>query len=103
MPRYDFRCPSCGVFEAQAGRDDRFIEHDCGSVAERRPFSGVPALKGETVSRNIPDADYRQDALKRESRASGWDVDRAVRTMRKGLVEDGQGNKSIDMKKVANA
>ena len=41
--------------------------------------------------------------MKRESRASGWDVDRAVRSMRKNLKEDSEGNKVIALKQAANA
>lgn len=48
----------------------------------------------EQIAR-IPDPEYRAEAERRESRARGWDVDRAVREMRKSMREDEQGNKSV--------
>lgn len=99
MPNYDYTCPKCGTFEAYGRPDDRFLECGvCGGQAERRPFSSVPYLKGETVSKSIPDPEYRWDAEKREHRASGWDLDRAVRHLRKGIREDKEGRRSVDLK-----
>lgn len=49
MPKYDYRCPAHGVFEAFAKHDERQVEHECGLTATRLPFSGVPALRGQTV------------------------------------------------------
>lgn len=100
MPRFDFRCPACGVFEAYAGRDERELECACGIQASRLPFSGLPSIKGETVAKAIPDPQYRFDAEKRAHRAKGWDEDRAIRTMRSALVEDNQGNKNLDLRRI---
>ena len=47
--RYDFKCPACGVFEAEGTLDERQIECACGLPATRLPFSGAPYLKGDTV------------------------------------------------------
>ena len=96
MPRYDYRCLEHGVFEQQGRLDEDVVSCVCGQPARRCPYSGVPYLKGETVSRNIPDPEYKTDAQKRELRGQGWDIDRSVRTMRKGLVETEAG-KVLDM------
>ena len=100
MPIYSYRCPDDGVFEQYGGRDDDLVTCPCGQAARRLPFSSVPYIKGATVARSIPDPAYKTEAMRREHRAKGWDEDRAIRTMRKGLVEDAQGNKSLDMQKM---
>ena len=58
----------------------------------------APHLHGATVVKGIPEP-YRAEAERRASRASGWDVDRAVRTMRKGLREDEQGNTTVTLER----
>ena len=98
MPIYRYRCPDCGVFEMDGRRDEREAECACGSTATRLPFSGVPYLRGETVSKNIPDPAYRFDAQAKEHRATGWDLDRAVRTLRTGIREDSEGRRYVDLK-----
>jgi len=102
MPYYDFNCPSCGVYEASGHRDDRHQVCVCGAIAERLPYSGVPQLKGETVSLNIPDPSYRFDAGAREHRATGWDLDRAVRHLRSARTEDKDGRTFVGLKGVTN-
>ena len=100
MPRYDYRCPDCGVFERVGKLDEREVEHDCGNVATRLPFSGVPALKGDTVARSIPDPAYRQEAQKRELNRTWGDASRSVEMLRKAAYTDAQGHKQIDMRKM---
>ena len=98
MPKYDYRCPACGVYEAEGRRDERQVEHDCGLTADRLPFSGVPYLKGETMPKQIPDEAYRVDAQKRAFEKSWGPEERAVEMMRSNLVEDNQGRKSVNTK-----
>ena len=98
MPRYDYRCPNCGVFEMDGTRDERQVECACGFTATRLPFSGVPYLKGETMPRQIPDPVYRQDAEQRQFEKSWGPEERAIETMRAHLVEDKEGRKSVDTK-----
>ena len=94
MARYDFRCARHGLFESLAGRGDLLLPCPrCGVDARREP--SVPALMGGTVVRSIPEPAYEREAIQRKSRALGWDVDRAVRTMRGSMVEDEQGNKTV--------
>ena len=104
MRVYAYNCGACGIFEASAGLDDSELPcPTCHKPARRRPYSSLPALRGETVVKSIPDESYKREAMKRDSRASGWDVDRAVRSMRQNLKEDGEGNKVIDLKQAAHA
>ena len=104
MPKYDYLCPGCHeAFEANAGVHERFLECVCGSQAERRPFSGIPNLKGATVARSIPDPAYRQEAEKRALNASWGDGARSVEMLRKNSFTDAQGNKQIDLKGMNNA
>lgn len=98
MPRYDFRCPAHGVFEADGRRDERQIECACGLPATRLPFSGVPYLKGDTVPRQIPDPAYRQEAEKRQLNATWGDASRSVEMLRKNSFVDNNGIRQIDMK-----
>mgnify|MGYP001611555329 CR=1 len=94
MPRYDYLCGAHGVFEATVGRG--VTSHPCptcGNPATRE--LSVPFIAGGTVARSIPDQDYRHEADLRESRASGWDTDRAVREMRKTMREDSHGEKHV--------
>lgn len=98
MPVYLYGCMACGVFEMLAGRDERYVKCACGLDAERRPFSGLPFLKGETMPKQIPDEAYRFDAQKRAFERSWGPEERAVEMMRANLVEDNQGRKSVDTK-----
>lgn len=98
MPRYDYRCPNCGTFERDAGRDERQVECACGFTADRRPFSGAPYLNGQTVSRAIPDPAYRQEAEKRQFNDTWGTAERSMEMLRKNVVVDNEGRKSIDMK-----
>ena len=98
MPIYAYKCPNCGVFEMQAGRDDRQVECACGFTATRRPFSGLPYLKGDTMPRQIPDPVYRQDAEQRQFEKSWGPEERAIEMMRSNLIEDKEGRKSVDTK-----
>ena len=104
MPVYAYHCPNCGIFEAYAGLDAGTLAcPNCAQSARRRPFSSVPYIKGETVAKAIPDGFYRQEAEHRELKQQGWDLDRSVRHLRKGLVEDKDGHRSFDMRKAATA
>ena len=59
MPRYDYRCPKCGYFEAQAGMEKISLPcPTCGSPARRYP--SVPAIIGETVGKSLPGKPMRE-------------------------------------------
>lgn len=99
MPTYDYCCDLDGVFEAQAGRDDTSVPcPTCRLSSRRQPFSGLPALKGETVARSIPDPAYRHEAEKRHLNQTWGDASRSVEMLRKNLYDDGSGIKKIDLK-----
>lgn len=98
MPVYAYICPACGVFEKNAGRDERWVNCACGLDAERRPFSGLPYLKGETMPKQIPDETYRFDAEKRHFEKTWGPEERAAEMMRAHLLEDKEGRKSVDTK-----
>ena len=101
MPRYDFRCPNCGVFEADGFRDERETECACGNIATRLPFSGLPYLKGETMPQQIPDSAYKAEAQKRELNRTWGDASRSVELLRKNSTVDDMGNRVIDVKGMA--
>lgn len=105
MPRYDYKCPNCeAYFEADGRHDDRYMECGvCGSEAERRPFSGIPHLKGETVSKNIPDAAYRNDAARRELAQSWGTAERSMELIRAHRKEDSEGRKYVDTPAITRA
>lgn len=105
MPTYDYGCATHGTFEAQGGLNDSFVPCPaCHEPSRRRPFSGVPALRGETVpTRQIPDKSYAWDKAERDHRKTGWDLDRAVNTLRDARREDKEGRISLDMRKLSNA
>ena len=88
MPIYLYSCPACGTFEMYAGRDDRQVECACGLAATRRPFSGVPYLKGETVPRQIPDEAYRTDAQKKEFNSNWGSSERTMEMVRSSVRTD---------------
>lgn len=101
MPTYLYRCPACGKeFEAYGRLDDRYIACFCGETAERRPFSGIPHIKGETVAKAIPDPQYRHEAEKRAFNQTWGDATRSMELLRANRVEDSQGRVSIDTAKV---
>ena len=54
------------------------------------------------MARDIPDASYRQEAQERGLKRDGWDLDRSVRHLRKGIKEDSQGRRFVDLKGVGN-
>ncbi len=81
-----------------AGRDERQVECGCGLAATRRPFSGVPYINGQTVSRAIPDVAYREEAEQRDLAATWGTAERSVEMLRKNTVVTKEGHKMIDMK-----
>jgi hypothetical protein len=92
MPKYVYSCGADGNFEEWAGHDDSTMPcPTCRQPARRRPFSGVPNLKGETVARSIPDPHYRQDALAKEHRQTYGGVDKAMEHIRSGIRETDNG------------
>lgn len=103
MPMYDFNCPTCGGFEMLAGRDDREVECMCGLTATRRPFSGLPFLKGETMPLQIPESAYRLEAQKRQHTQNWGPAERSVEMLRKNSHVDNDGETVIDAKGMANA
>lgn len=99
MPVYVYGCGADGNFEAAGSHNDSCQPCPvCHQPARRRPFSGLPNLKGDTVARTIPDPSYRQEAEKRHLNQIWGDASRAAEMLRKNVVEDAQGNKQIDMK-----
>lgn len=100
MPRYDYRCLTCGVFDAEGSRDARQTLCPEGHPAERLPFSGVPYLNGETVVSAIPDPVYRQDAERKQLHATWGTGERSIEMLRKSVIVDEQGRKSIDLQKM---
>lgn len=96
MPLYVYLCPKEGLFEAHGRHDERFIECACGEQAERRPFSGLPQIKGKVETHAIPDDSERWHRAEIDHKAKGWDLDRAVRYLRKGIREDNQGHHVFD-------
>ena len=98
MPRYDFRCSTCGVFEAEGDREQRQALCPQGHPAERLPFSGLPYLKGETMPKQIPDEAYRTDAEKRAFERAWGPEERAAEMLRASVTEDNQGRKFVDTK-----
>lgn len=100
MPKYDFACGAHGIFEAFGSLHDSYSSCPvCHEPARRRPFSGVPNLKGETVSRSqIPDPAYRQEAEKKHLNQTWGDASRSVEMIRKNIHEDANGMKQIDLK-----
>ena len=78
-------------------RDERQVECACGLTATRLPFSGVPYLKGETMPRQIPEPSYRQKAERRVLNSTWGTAERSMEMIRKNVVVDGRGNKSLDM------
>ena len=96
--RYDFKCPACGVFEAEGRVDERQVECACGLTATRLPFSGAPYLKGDTVpTRQIPDVAYKEEAQMKELHSTWGTVERTYELLHNNVVVDGEGNKSIDL------
>jgi putative FmdB family regulatory protein len=104
MPTYAYRCQLCNnAFEEGAGRNDRYILCGCGGTAERRPFSGVPAIKGETVARDIPDASYRDERLKRDLAQSWGTAEKSATLIRKHSHIDDTGTQQLDVRALNEA
>ena len=99
MRVYRYRCPGCGDFEALAGLDDRHIACACGLDAERRPYTGLPSIHGETVARNIPEMAYRNEAIKRDFNQSWGTAERSVELLRKhSYIDESSGDRVVDVK-----
>ena len=104
MPRYDYRCLLCNsAFEEAAGLNDRFITCACGGQAERRPFSGVPAIKGETVARAIPEPAYRDERMKRELAQTWGTAEKSATLIRKHSHIDDTGTQQLDVRALNEA
>lgn len=71
-------CPACGN---EAIRD----------FSRNVALMGLPT-RGSSVS-SIPEE--RLEAERKDLKARGWDGDRAMEFVRKGIHEDGQGNKQF--------
>ena len=100
MRTYLYRCVEGHEFERQGGLDDALANCECGQSARRRPYSGVPFLKGETVAKQIPDPHYKQEAEKRELSQTWGDATRSMEMLRAARVENADGTKSVDMRKM---
>ena len=97
VPTYAYACPAClKGFEAVGSIHDRWKTCECGSQAERRPSSGIPYIKGETVARDIPDPVYKQEREKRDLNQSWGDASRSVEMMRKHISLDEKGQKQLN-------
>lgn len=97
-PLYDFGCACGNSFEEYGSRDADYSECPvCHKPARRKPFSGAPHIKGETVARSIPDPAYRMEAEKRELNATWGDASRSVEMIRQNMVETPAG-KVLDLK-----
>ena len=100
MPRYDFDCPSHGRFERTAGFDDDEITHECGALS---PRVGVyveqsVTFKGGGFTKSVlpPPGPDAQAEFHKEVRKRGWDGDRAVSEIRKNMIENADGTKSLN-------
>ncbi len=90
-----------------AGRDDRQVECACGLAATRRPFSGVPYLKGETMPLQIPDPAYKEEAQKRQFNDTWGTAERSMEMLRAATktkaaetAADKTGLRHIDQQKM---
>ena len=98
MPTYVYACVGCGTFEMQGALDDAYASCPvCHNPARRRPYSGIPHFKGETVARSIPDSMYRAEAEKRDLNRTWGDATRSMEMLRQHAVEDSQGRKQVDL------
>ena len=98
MPTYAYGCGCGNSFEQYGSLDASVTECPvCHNPARRRPFSGIPYLKGDTVARSIPDPAYRQEAEKRELNRTWGDASRSVELMRKHTVTDETGQKHVNI------
>ena len=98
MPWYDYQCPRCGVFEARGGIDADAHECVCGEQSPRSPFHGRLAIQTGTVPPSqIPNAEERRDVIARNFRREWGGADRSIEMIRKNMIEDGQGNKMLDL------
>ena len=100
MRTYLYRCVEGHEFERQGGLDDDLAYCQCGQSARRRPYSSIPYLKGDTVSRAIPDPAYRMAAQEKDLKKTWGDADRSMEMLRAARTTDAQGNMSIDMRKM---
>ena len=101
MPLYDYCCPDCGMFEANAGREAGTTAcPQCSNPAKRNPVpSSVGVVirggpnqpmppKGDTVAIN--------EEMHKEVKKRGWNVDRTVEEMRKNRTTDSRGKLAIN-------
>jgi putative FmdB family regulatory protein len=104
MPNYLYTCGLCGTFE-QVGKldDSTCICPTCHQSAQRRPFSGIPYLKGDTVARSIPDPAYRAEAEKRNLNRTWGDASKSAELLRKNTHEDATGFKQVDLAAMRNS
>ena len=101
MPRYDYCCRECGMFEAVAGYDDRTIACPrCQQTADRNP---VPSSVGITIkggpNQPMPpkgDTAAINGEMHKELKKKGWSVDRTVEEMRKNRTTDSRGRLAIN-------
>lgn len=101
MPTYLYGCGCGNAFEKFGKLDDSEADCPvCHNPARRRPFSGLPYLKGDTVARSIPDPVYKAEAQKRELNQTWGDASRSAEMIRKATVKDERGERSLDMSKM---
>jgi len=97
MPTYDFRCKCGEVSEVRAGYDAPPITCPaCGGVAYRAPFCAGVSIRGATVAGSWPTTpEDRDEAERKDLKRKGWDGDRAMEFVRKGIYEDQSGQKQF--------
>ena len=101
MPTYLYGCGCGNAFEQFGKLDDSEADCPvCHNRARRRPFSGIPHLKGETVARYVPDPQYRAEAEKKALNRSWGDASRSAEMIRKAIVKDERGERSLDLSKM---
>ena len=94
MPLFDFKCKQGHQTEVRAGYDPlgEIPCPTCGRPALRVRFYSVH-IRGDTVSKALPGEplEEKRERQKRQLKIAGWDGDRAMEFVRKGVFEDKKG------------
>jgi len=101
LPKYDYACPECGVFEQHGGYDATSVKCACGLRAKRQAvYSQAVIFKGGGFTKTVlpPPGDPAEASIMQgELKKRGWDADRAISELRENTVTDEEGNRSIDL------
>jgi len=97
MPSYDFRCDCGEVTEARRGVDVKSIPCPaCGGNAVRAFPRNVGLMGLPTRGSSMPALpEDKAEAQRKDLKSRGWDGDRAVEFIRKGMYEDRDGQKQF--------